>query len=112
MVRKIMPSERSYDDWAHHNDWAHHVTTNLESLVNKAYNFTVRPAYFIGRLVTFGIIITVLVSIASITLYIGIIRLLNIYAFNGRIWISDLLVGLFMIIIGFFLWSKRKRNLL
>ncbi len=104
-------SPEHYDYSSQHDDWAHRVTANLESLVNKAYNLTVRPAYFIGRMVTFGMIIAVLVLISSITLYIGIIRLLNVYAFNGRIWISDLLVGLFMTVVGFFLWSKRKRSL-
>ena len=45
----------------------------------------------------------VTVTLVSITL----IRLLTVYAFSGRVWISDLVVGALFVILGLVAWSKR-----
>jgi len=64
----------------------------------------------IGRIITFGIIIAVLALVSSVAVYIGIVRLLDVYAFGNRVWITDLLVGGIMICGGFVLWSKRRHH--
>ncbi|MCL4433601.1 MAG: hypothetical protein M1399_02345 [Actinobacteria bacterium] len=89
-------------------DWAHQVVGNLDAAVTKLYNLTVRPAYLIGRIVTFGLIVAVLALVSSIAVYIGIVRLLDTYAFGNRVWITDLAIGGVMIFSGFLLWSKRR----
>jgi hypothetical protein len=45
----------------------------------------------------------VTVTLLSITL----IRLLTVYAFSGRVWLSDLVVGALFVIVGMVAWSKR-----
>jgi hypothetical protein len=44
------------------------------------------------------------VTLLSITL----IRLLTVYVFNGRVWLSDLVVGAVFVIAGIVAWSQRS----
>jgi FtsH-binding integral membrane protein len=43
----------------------------------------------------------VLISITSI-------RLLTVYAFSGRVWLSDLVVGVLFVVAGLLAWSRRR----
>jgi FtsH-binding integral membrane protein len=47
------------------------------------------------------VVTVVLVSIASI-------RILTVYAFSGRVWLSDLVVGAVFVIVGLVAWSRRS----
>ena len=38
---------------------------------------------------------------------IALIRLLTVYAFDGRVWLSDLLVGVIFVAVGIVAWTKR-----
>jgi len=38
---------------------------------------------------------------------IALIRLLTVYAFDGRVWLSDLVVGAVFVILGIVAWSQR-----
>jgi hypothetical protein len=39
---------------------------------------------------------------------IALIRLLTVYAFDGRVWASDLLVGAVFVLIGLVAWTQRS----
>jgi hypothetical protein len=57
--------------------------------------------------VVFGIIILAASLVTLVLLSITLIRLLTVYAFDGRVWISDLVVGGLFVIAGLGAWSRR-----
>jgi len=82
-------------------DW---VDTVVELLRDK----TVRPVTLVARVVVFGIIIFAAAVTTMVLLSIALIRLLTVYAFDGRVWLSDLVVGAVFVILGIVAWSQRS----
>jgi hypothetical protein len=79
----------------------------VDTLVELLRDKTVRPLTLATRAVVFGIIVFA-ASVVTITLLsIALIRLLTVYAFNGRVWLSDLVVGAVFVVAGIVAWSKR-----
>ena len=83
-------------------------TDLVESLVTLLRDKTVRPLTLATRAIVFGIIIFAATVVTVILVSITLIRLLTVYAFNGRVWLSDLVVGVIFVAIGLLAWSKRK----
>jgi len=79
----------------------------VDQLVELLSQKTVRPLTLMTRAIVFGIIVfaagVVTVSLLSITL----IRLLTVYAFDGRVWLSDLVVGGLFVVAGVVAWTQR-----
>jgi hypothetical protein len=68
----------------------------------------VRPLTLVARAIVFGIIVFA-ASVVTLTLVaITVIRLLTVYAFNGRVWLSDLVVGAVFVVAGIVAWSRRS----
>jgi hypothetical protein len=79
----------------------------VDTLVELLRDKTVRPLTLATRAVVFGIIVFA-ASVVTITLLsITLIRLLTVYAFSGRVWLSDLVVGAVFVVAGIVAWSKR-----
>ncbi len=73
---------------------------------------TVRPLTLVARAIVFGIIVFA-ASVVSLTLVaITVIRLLTVYAFSGRVWLSDLVVGALFVAAGAasFIWGRRSNR--
>lgn len=81
-------------------DW---VDTVVELLRDR----TVRPLTLATRAVVFGIIVFAAAVVTVVLLSITLIRLLTVYAFDGRVWLSDLVVGVVFVVAGIVAWSKR-----
>jgi hypothetical protein len=82
----------------------------IDTLVALLRDKAVRPLTLATRAVVFGIIIFA-ASVVTVTLVsIALIRLLTVYAFNGRVWLSDLVVGAVFVIAGIAAWSQRSAS--
>ncbi|MBF6554650.1 MAG: hypothetical protein IVW52_00595 [Acidimicrobiales bacterium] len=80
----------------------------IDTLVALLRDKAVRPLTLATRAVVFGIIIFA-ASVVTVTLLsITLIRLLTVYVFNGRVWLSDLVVGAVFVIAGIVAWSQRS----
>jgi hypothetical protein len=79
------------------------VDTLVELLRDKA----VRPLTLATRAVVFGIIVFAASVVTVVLLSIALIRLLTVYAFDGRVWLSQLVVGVIFVILGIVAWSMR-----
>jgi hypothetical protein len=80
----------------------------VDTLVVLLRDKAVNPLTLATRAVVFGIIIFA-ASVVTVTLLsITLIRLLTVYAFNGRVWLSDLVVGALFVIVGMVAWSQRS----
>jgi hypothetical protein len=79
----------------------------VDKLVALLRDKTVRPLTLVTRAVVFGIIVFAASMVTVTLLTITLIRILTVYAFNGRVWLSDLVVGAVFVIAGVVAWSRR-----
>jgi len=79
----------------------------VDAVVDFIQNKAVRPLTLATRAIVFGIIVLT-ASIATVTLLaITMIRVLTVYIPGNRVWVSDLIVGVFFGVVGTVAWSKR-----
>ncbi|MGO9028366.1 MAG: hypothetical protein ACLQOZ_07030 [Acidimicrobiales bacterium] len=88
-------------------DWPARAADLIESLVAAVRDKTVRPITLVARALVFGIIVFAATVTTVTLLSIALVRLLTVYAFNGRVWASDLVVGAVFVGIGLLAWSQR-----
>jgi hypothetical protein len=88
-------------------DWPAKVADTIEDVVDAVGDRVVRPLILAARGLVFGIIIVTMALVLSVVLAIAVVRLLDVYAFGGRVWASDALLGAVLVIGGAFAWSKR-----
>jgi len=79
----------------------------VDNVVELLRDKTVRPLTLATRAVVFGIIVFAASVVVLVLLSITLIRLLTVYAFDGRVWLSDLVVGVIFVTLGLCAWSKR-----
>jgi|HubBroStandDraft_4_1064222.scaffolds.fasta_scaffold1036863_2 hypothetical protein len=88
-------------------DWPAKVADTIEGVVGNVQDRVVRPIILASRAVVFGIIIATMALVLVVLLCIAVVRLLDVYAFGGRVWASDALLGAILVVAGAFAWSKR-----
>jgi hypothetical protein len=84
------------------------ATDWVESLVTLLRDRTVRPLTLVVRAVVFGIIVFAASVVSFALVAIAVIRLLTVYAFSGRVWLSDLVVGVIFVAAGVLVWTRRS----
>jgi hypothetical protein len=89
------------------NDLPTRGTDRVDSLVELLRDKTVRPLTLATRAIVFGIIVFAASVVTTVLLSITLIRVLTVYAFDGRVWLSDLVVGAVFVVAGLVAWSKR-----
>jgi hypothetical protein len=80
----------------------------VDSLVALLRDKTVRPLTLVTRALVFGIIVFAAAVVTVTLLSIALIRILTVYAFDGRVWLSDLVVGVLFVAVGIIAWSQRR----
>jgi hypothetical protein len=79
----------------------------IDQLVELLRDKSVRPLTLAARVIMFGIIVFAAAVVTVTLLTITLVRILTVYAFGGRVWLSDLVVGLFWVVAGLLLWWQR-----
>jgi hypothetical protein len=92
------------------DEWSTKAIDVVDTVVDVVHDRVVRPALIAGRGVVFGTLIVFVSLVALILLPVALVRLLDVYAFGGRVWASDALFGIIFCAAGFFLWSLRARR--
>jgi hypothetical protein len=82
----------------------------VEALVVLLRDKTVRPLTLATRAVVFGIIVFAAALVTITLLSIALVRLLTVYVFDGRVWLSDLVVGVIFVGLGIAAWSQRTTS--
>ena len=88
-------------------EWPAKVADTIEDVVGSVHDRVVRPLTLVARGLVFGIIIAVMALVLSVLVVIALIRLLDVYAFGGRVWASDALLGALLVAAGAYAWTKR-----
>ncbi len=103
-----MPSPDQGSSGSH--TWPVQAADTIESIVTGVADKTVRPLTLAARGLVFGVIAGVMAQLALVFVAIGLIRLLDVYAFRTRVWASYAVVGGIFVLLGSFLWSRRTRR--
>lgn len=74
-------------------DWASRATKSVESLVELVRDRSTRPVLFAVKALVAGILVAIVAVFLVVALSVGVVRLLTVDVFGGRVWASDLLVG-------------------
>lgn len=82
----------------------------VEALVVLLRDKTVRPLTLATRAVVFGIVVFAAALVTVSLLSIAFVRLLTVYVFSGRVWLSDLVVGAIFVGLGIAAWSQRTAS--
>lgn len=90
------------------DDWPTKAAGSLEGAVAAVRARTVRPLQTVARVVVYGIVIGIMGLILMILMSIGVIRLLDVYAFPTRVWASYLVVGGMFALSGLLLSSLKQ----
>jgi len=88
-------------------DWQARIADTIEDVVGTVHDRVVRPVTVVARGVVFGLIIATMALVLGVLGFIALIRLLDVYAFGGRVWASYALLGALLVVGGAWLWSKR-----
>ena len=88
-------------------EWPAKVADTIEDVVESVQDRVVRPLILAARGLVFGIIIATMALVLSVVMAIALVRLLDVYAFGGRVWASDALLGVILVLGGGYAWTKR-----
>jgi hypothetical protein len=92
-------------------DWPAKVADSIESSVAVFHDRLIRPIMVVARAVAFSFVIVSMTLVLGTAASIGLIRLLDVYVFPGRVWASYALVSALFLAVGSWAWSlRRPRN--
>ncbi|MDA8342802.1 MAG: hypothetical protein M0007_11350, partial [Actinomycetota bacterium] len=80
----------------------------VDAVVAVIRDKAVRPVALVARALVFGIIVLVSSLLMAVVISIALVRILTVYAFSGRVWLADLVVGAVFVFLGLLAWSKRR----
>ena len=69
-------------------EWPKKAADTVDLVVDTIHDKAIRPVLLAARIVVFGLLIAVLSSVVLVLLSVGLLRLLDVYAFAGRVWLS------------------------
>jgi hypothetical protein len=92
----------------HESDLVDKLLGILDHGLDIVHDKVLRPIILAARAIAYGLIIVLAAIVLVIVLVIGFVRLLNIYAFSGREWLSYVVVGALSLLAGMIIWRRRR----
>jgi hypothetical protein len=89
-------------------DWPAQATETVETVVVAVRDKTVRPLTLVARAIVYGLVAGTVAMIVLWLSSVGVLRLLDIYLFPGRVWASYTMLGGILTLSGLFLWTLRR----
>lgn len=91
-------------------EWPRKAADAVDLVVDTIHDKAIRPALLAARAVVFGVLVAVLALVVLVLLSVGLVRLLDVYAFGGRVWISYAVLGGIFSLAGLLAWSRRTAS--
>jgi len=96
------------DDKKVEPDLVDRLLAGIDHLLDVVHDRVLRPIIVAARIIAYGFIILVAALVFVIVLIIGLIRLLNVYAFSGHQWLTYAVVGAASLLTGLIIWRRRR----
>lgn len=90
------------------NDIVSRLLRVLDNFTDLLHDKVMRPITLIGRTIAYGFIIVVVGATTLILALIFAKRFLDIYAFSGHQWITFVIIGTVMVLVGLWVWRRRR----
>jgi hypothetical protein len=89
-------------------DWPAQATEKVETVVVAVRDKSVRPLTLVARAIVYGIVASAVAMVVISLASVGVLRLLDIYLFPGRVWASYTMLGGIFTLAGLFVWTLRR----
>ena len=89
-------------------DWPAQATETVENVVVAVRDKSVKPLTTVARGLVYGLVAGAVVVVVICLSSVGVLRLLDIYLFPGRIWASYAMLGGIFTLAGLLLWTFRR----
>jgi phosphatidylglycerophosphate synthase len=89
-------------------DFVDKVLGAFDHLLDMVHDKVLRPIILAARFAAYGFIIAAVALVLVAVLVIGFVRLLNVYAFQGKDWLSYAVIGGLSFILGLYIWRRRR----
>lgn len=77
-------------------------------LVDVVHDKGVRPAVLATRVIVFGLLVAALAALALVLGSIAVLRLFDVYVFGRTVWLSYLVLGGALTLVGLAIWTRRS----
>jgi len=92
----------------HEPDYVDRGLSWLDHVLDIVHDKVLRPILLTGRIIAFGFIILVAGLILLTAVMIFLTRIINVYVFSGREWLTYLTLGTVSLVAGLVIWRKRR----
>ena len=99
-----MTEERKPTD----GDFVDKALFQFDHVLDIVHDKVLRPILLAGRAVAYGLIILFVGFVLIGALLVGLIRLIDVYCFAGREYLSYVSVGAISLVAGLIVWRKRR----
>jgi hypothetical protein len=89
-------------------DFVDKALFQFDHVLDIVHDKVLRPILLAGRALAYGLIILFVGFVLIGALLIGLIRLIDVYCFAGREYLSYVSVGAISLIAGLIVWRKRR----
>jgi hypothetical protein len=89
-------------------DFVDKALFQFDHVLDVVHDKVLRPILLAGRALAFGLIILFAGLFLVGALLIGLIRLIDVYCFAGREYLSYVSVGAISLVAGLIIWRKRR----
>jgi len=89
-------------------DWPAQATETVETVVVAVRDKSVRPLTLVARALVYGLVAAAVALMVLWLSSVGVLRLLDIYLFPGRVWASYTMLGGIFTLAGLFIWTLRR----
>jgi hypothetical protein len=80
----------------------------LDHVLDLFHDRVLRPLMLVGRTVAFGFVfVAFAIAVVTATL-IGLVRLLDVYLFAGKEYVTYYALGGLLIVVGLLIWRRRR----
>jgi len=91
-------------------EWPKKAADAVDLLVDTIHDKAIRPVLLAARAIVFGLLVAVLAFVVLTLISVGLLRLLDVYVFPGRVWASYAVLGLVFSAGGLWAWSQRTQD--
>lgn len=89
-------------------DLANRAMVAIDQLVDTVHDKVIRPILLVARAIAASFLIAICVIVLFIALGIGLLRILDVYAFASHQWASWAVLGAISTVVGLFFWRHRR----